>query len=187
MHKISSTSKHHPLHNRRRSVQLPLGAPRFLAAFEGVEGGFAIGAGIVAALAIAGLERELLLVTAIISIVVNGFNAASVKYSSEHYLDELDGREKKSAFKHYFMPALIEFACYLLLSFVSIMPLLFIESSLLAVFVSIATTLVLLFVAGLVRGFMLRMNGFRDGLETMLLGGGIIVVGVVSGLFVHSL
>ena len=106
--RISSSSAHHPLHSRRRRVRLPLGTQRFLAAFEGFEGGFAIGASIVVALAFAKLPMHLLLLTAIISIIVNGFNNASVKYSSEHYLDELDGREKRSPFQAYFIPAFLE-------------------------------------------------------------------------------
>jgi hypothetical protein len=187
MLKISSTSKHHPLRSRRRTVRLPFGTQRFLAAFEGVEGGFAIGASIVAALGIAGLERHLLLTTAIVSIIVSGFNSASVKYSSEHYLDELDGREKRSAFRHYFVPAFIEFLCYLVLSLVSVVPIFMIENLSLAITVSLVSTLLLLFIAGVWRGYMLRMNGLRDGFETMLLGGGIITVGLISGIVVNSL
>ncbi|MDQ5932229.1 MAG: hypothetical protein QG649_314 [Patescibacteria group bacterium] len=187
MRLIDSTSKHHPLHKRRRSIDVPLGTQRFLAAFEGIEGGFAIGASIIVALAIAGLDRDILLATAIVSIVVNGYNSSSVKYSSEHYLDELDGREKKSAFKHYFIPALIEFACYLLLSFISVLPLLFVPDPLAAALFSVTITLFVLFIAGIWRGFMLHTNGIRDGIETAVLGIGIIGVGVISGLVVNSL
>lgn len=187
MLRIASTSARHPLHSRRRSVELPLGTQAFLAAFEGVEGGFAIGASIIAALGLAGLDRHLLLTTAIISIIVSGFNSASVKYSSEHYLDELDGREKRSAFRHYFVPSFIEFCCYLILSLVSVVPIFVIDSLPLAVSISLVSTLLLLFLAGLWRGYMLRMNGLRDGLETMVLGGGIIIVGLISGIVVNSL
>jgi VIT1/CCC1 family predicted Fe2+/Mn2+ transporter len=166
---------------------MPFGTQRFLAAFEGVEGGFAIGASIIAALGIAGLERHLLLTTAIVSIIVSGFNSASVKYSSEHYLDELDGREKRSSFRHYFIPAFIEFLCYLVLSLVSVVPIFVIDELMTAVAVSLVFTLLLLFLAGMWRGYILRMNGLRDGMETMLLGGGIIIVGLVSGVVVNSL
>lgn len=185
--KFLPLQKHHPLHARRRLIRLPLGTQRFLAAFEGIEGGFAIGTSIVVALAIAGMDRHLLLTTAIISVIVSGFNSASVKYSSEHYLDELDGREKKSAFKHYFIPSLIEFICYFMISFLAVVPLLIIENTNLAVLTSVSITLILLFAAGYLRGFMLRMNGLRDGAEVVLLGSGIIVVGLVSGLVVNSL
>lgn len=187
MLRISTVSRHHPLHSRRRQLKLPLGSQRLLAVFEGVEGGFAIGASIITALAIAGLDRRLLLITALVSLVVSGFNSASVKYSSEHYLDELDGREKRSAFKHYFIPALLEFICYVGLSMLSVLPLFIIQDINVAVGVTIGITLLLLFMAGLWRGYILRTNGVRDGFEMLLLGGGIVIVGVVSGLFVHSL
>lgn len=187
MLKINPTSRYHPLHSRRRSVKLPLGTQRFLAAFEGFEGGFAIGASILVALSVAGLDRELLLVTAIVSIIVSGFNTASVKYSSEHYLDELDGREKKSAFKHYFMPSFIEFICYVALSLLSVLPLLILDNLAVAIGASVSLTLLLLFWAGAWRGYMLHMNSFRDGAETAALGFGIIAIGLVSGILVNSL
>lgn len=187
MQKISASSKHHPLHSRRRAVRLPFGTQAFLAAFEGIEGGFAIGASIIVALSIAGLDRHLLLVTALVSVIVSGFNSASVKYSSEHYLDELDGREKKSAFKHYFVPSLIEFVCYALLSLLTVAPLFIVEDLTLAIAMSVILTLLMLFAAGVWRGYLLRMNRFRDGVETLLLGSGIIVVGLLSGLVVNSL
>ncbi len=187
MLKITPVSKHHPLHSRRRVVKLPFGTTRFLAAFEGIEGGFAIGASIVVALSFAGIERHLLFITAIVSIVVSGFNSASVKYSSEHYLDELDGREKKNAFSHYFIPSLIEFVCYFAISFISVLPLIFVRDTAIAVTMSVCITLLLLFMAGFWRGFMLKTNGFRDGIETIVLGVGIVVVGLVSGLVIHSL
>lgn len=185
--RISSTSKHHPLHSRRRRLRVPLGTQRFLAAFEGVEGGFAIGTSIVVALSFAGTSRHLLLITAIVSIIVNGFNNASVKYSSEHYLDELDGREKKSAFRHYFVPSFIEFVFYFAISFVSIVPLLLIENTATAVTTSVGITLVTLFWAGYWRGYILQMSRWRDALEATLLGAGIIVAGAVSGYVIHLL
>lgn len=166
---------------------MPIGTQRFLAAFEGIEGGFAVGASIVLALAISGMERNILLTTALVSIIVSGFNSASVKYSSEHYLDQLDGREKRSAFRHYFIPSLIEFFFYILLSLFTVFPLIVIHDVFIAVGLTIGITLVLLFIAGLWRSYMVRMNGLRDGLETVILGFGIIAVGLVSGLIVNSL
>lgn len=187
MLKITASSKHHPLHDRRRNIRIPLGAQRFLAAFEGFEGGFAIAASIVVALSFTGLDRQVLFTTAIISLVVNGFNAASVKYSSEHYLDELDGHEKRSAFRYYFIPAFIEFLCYFAISFISIIPLIVFDDTMLAVLACIGLTLLLLFLAGFWRGFILRTHSWRDALETTFLGMGIILVGLVAGWIVRSL
>lgn len=185
--KISAASRHHPLHSRRRELHIPFGANRLLAVLEGIEGGFAIGASIIVALSFAGLSRDILLMTAVISIIVSGFNSASVKYSSEHYLDELDGREKNSPFRHYLLPATAEFVCYVALSIFAILPLLVLDSIHVAVVISITITLIMLFVAGFWRGYVLRMNRLRDGLETAALGGGIILVGLLSGLIINSL
>lgn len=183
--KLSPSSRHHPIAPRRRILQLPFGAQRFLAAFEGLEGGFAIGASIILALSFTELDRHILLTTALISIIVSGFNSASVKYSSEHYLDQLDGREKRSPFKHYFIPALIEFSAYFAISFVSIIPLIFVDDLRYAIAWSCATTLITLFCAGWWRAYILRMPRLRDALETTILGGGIILVGLVSGVVLH--
>lgn len=185
MLRIASTSAHHPLHRRRRALNIPFGAQRFLAAFEGFEGGFAIGASIIVGLSFAGLEQNLLVSAALVSIIVNGFNTASVKYSSEHYLDEIDGREKRSPFRHYFMPALIEFIAYFAISLVSILPLVLIDDMQIAILWSCLTTLVILFSAGWWRAFMLHMPRWRDAIETTILGGGIILVGFVSGYILH--
>jgi hypothetical protein len=185
--RISSTSKHHPLHARRRAIRVPFGTQRFLAAFEGFEGGFAIGASIVVALSFTNLSLEILLATAIITIIVNGFNNSSVKYSSEHYLDELDGRERKNAFRYYFIPSLIEFVSYFAISFISIIPLMVLGDKNSAITLSVIITLAILYAAGYWRAYMLQMPRHRDAVETVVLGGGIILVGLVSGYCLHLL
>lgn len=182
---LSVSSHHHPIASRRRALKLPFGTRRFLAAFEGLEGGFAIGASIIVALSFAGMERHILLMTALISIIVTGFNSASVKYSSEHYLDQLDGREKRSRVTYYFMPAFIEFVAYFAISFISIVPLLLIDSLQLAIVWSCVTTLITLFCAGWWRAYILHMPKLRDAIETTILGAGIIFVGVVSGFALY--
>lgn len=183
--KIAASSPHHPLHAHRRRLNIPFGADRFLAVLEGLEGGFAIGASIVVALSFADLPRHVLIMTALVSIIVNGFNSAAVKYGSEHYLDELDGREKRSPLRAYFVPALIEFCAYFAISFISIIPLLVINELHLAVLVSTSITVILLFVAGWWRGFMLHSRRIRDACETSLLGLAIIGVGLLSGMLLH--
>ena len=86
--KINSTSHHHPAHARRRKIKkIPLGAQRFLAVLEGIEGGFAISTSIVAGLHFSNMPQHLLIITILVSNLVHAFNTASVKYSTEHYLD----------------------------------------------------------------------------------------------------
>jgi len=170
----------------RHKAALPFGAQRFLAIFEGIEGGFAVGTSIIVALYMAGVEFRVLLLTAILTIVVSGFNAASIKYASEHYFDELDGREKRSSIKHYFLPALVEFLLYAGISLLVILPLLFLPLPQ-AIALCATATLGVLFVAGYMKGQLLRMKPVRDGVEAVLLGMGIITLGLLSGWMLGSL
>jgi VIT1/CCC1 family predicted Fe2+/Mn2+ transporter len=169
----------------RRHV--PFGSERFLAAFEGIEGGFAIGASIIAGLSFTPLSRHSLVAIAIISVIVNGFNSAAVKYSSEHYMDEIDGIENENAFSSYFLPALIQFVSYFAISFISFIPLFLMGNLPNAIIYSCLITIIILLIAGNWRAYLLGMPRWRDGFETALLGGFIILVGFTSGWIIHVL
>ena len=125
--------------------------------------------------------------TAMISIIVNGFNSASVKYSSEHYLDELDGKETRRPFQRYFIPALFEFIAYFAISFISVVPLLFMGDMPNAIFYSCLITIAILLIAGYWRATLVKAPRWRDALETAVLGSGIILVGFLSGMIIHRL
>lgn len=149
---------------------------KLLGFIDGLEGGFAIFAGIVAGLSFTTLNRNVLVATAIVGIIVNAVNAATIRYSSEHYYDELDGREKRGAFRHYFIPAVIEFLLYMAVSLVSVLPLIFMPSLSTALIVMIAICLVILFAAGVLRGAVLETHPVRDGIEVVI--GGIIMISI---------
>ncbi len=167
--------------------KVPFGVENFLSIFEGVEGGFAMFAGIVLGLSFGHVSRDVLIVTAIISMVVNAINASVVRFSSEHYLDELDGRENRSVFKDYFVPAVVEFTTYGAVSIVSLLPLLLVNDLSLAVSWMCMVTCVLLFIAGWYRGRTLLRRGVRDGIEVMCGGLLIMFAGAGAGWALASL
>jgi len=175
------------LRTKRHELHLPFGAQRFLAILEGLEGGFAVGASVVVGLSFAQPSTHVLLVSAAISILVNGFNSAAVKYSSEHYDDELDGHEKRHALRHYLAPSAIEFFAYFAISFITILPLILIDQRIVAVTVCCLITVVMLFFAGYWRGYLMRLHPLKDGLEMMTLGLCIIAVGATTGYLLHLL
>lgn len=184
---IHSAQYHRELKTQRKKIRLPLGAERLLAVLEGVEGGFAIGAGLIAGLAFATTDKKILLMTAIIGLLVSGFNSSAVKYSSEHYQDELDGHEKRSKFRHYFIPALLEFVAYSIISVLTLIPLIIAPRIEEAVAWVVVTTLITLYAAGYWRGFLMRRSRpSRDGLEIALLGAAIIIIGALSGYGLHA-
>lgn len=152
----------------------------FLSLIEGLEGGFAIFAGIVIGLYLNGAAQIVLIATALISIAVNAVNAATIRYSTEHYLDELDGHER-SAYRHYFVPAMVEFIVYLGISSIAIIPLLIAPTTELGIIVMIMTCLAILFIGGFIRGQRFRRHKWRDGFELAFGGSIIIVIGAVAG------
>lgn len=166
---------------------IPLGADNFLSVLEGIEGGFAIFVGIVAGLYFQNISHDLLIVTGLISLIVNAFNSSAVRYASEHYTDELDGREKRNKFHAYFVPALVEFLTYVLVSIVAVIPLLLIRDSFTAITLTIAITVVILFLAGAYRGKLLGRHSLRDGVELAGLGTAIILVGTISGWIIAQI
>jgi VIT1/CCC1 family predicted Fe2+/Mn2+ transporter len=184
---IQTAKRKRLLREKRRRLRLPLGAQRFLAILEGLEGGFAIGASVIVGLSFADLDRRVLLISAAIGILVNGFNNSSVKYSSEHYADELDGHEKTHPLRHYLMPAIIEFTAYFAVGFITLLPLIFIPQLYLAITLCSLITLFMLFGAGYWRGYLMQLHPAKDGIEMMLLGAGIIVVGALTGYGLHLL
>lgn len=172
---------------RRHTRSLPYTSQKFIAAFEGLEGGFAIGASVLAGLSFASLDKRILIMSAVISIIVNGFNSATVKYSSEHYLDELDGHETHHPFDRYFVPALFEFFAYFAISLFAILPVLLMENVRHGIAIACGLTIVILFAAGYWRAKMLNMHPWKDACETALLGTGIIVVGYTAGSVISQL
>lgn len=156
---------------------------RFL---DGVEGGFAIFAGIVTGLSFSTVSRHTLIASALIGITVNAVNAAVIRYSSEHYYDELDGHEKHSAFRAYFIPAFIEFIVYMIMSCIALLPLLFIPHLYIALAIMITVCLTVLFVAGVIRGTYTHGKGLHDGIEVATAGMIMIAIGTGAGwLLVH--
>lgn len=160
---------------------IPLGADNFLSVLEGIEGGFAIFVGIVAGLYFQDISHDLLIVTGVIGLIVNAFNSSAVRYASQHYMDELDGHEKRNKVRAYLVPALIEFVTYALVSMVAVIPLLVIHDSFVAISLTIAITIVILFAAGWYRGRLFGRHALRDGMELAGLGSAIILVGAVAG------
>ncbi|HXH04838.1 MAG TPA: VIT1/CCC1 transporter family protein [Candidatus Nitrosotenuis sp.] len=162
-------------HYHRRHKNLKNGF--FLSFLDGLEGGFAIFAGIVVGLSFSDLSRDVLVATALIGIFVNAVNAAALRYSTEHYVDELDGHEKRHPFRHYFVPAVLEFFVYILFSSLALLPLIFVDQIVAALIIMVLSCLAILFTAGAVRGHLIaRRHWLRDGIEVTL--GGVIMMSV---------
>jgi VIT1/CCC1 family predicted Fe2+/Mn2+ transporter len=170
-----------------RHKHIPTGPDNFLSFLEGIQGGFAIFTGIIAGLSFQVQSRKLLVITGLISVIVSAFNSSAIRYSTQHYVDELDGHEKRHKFKSYTVPAVIEFIVYLLVSFIVLLPLILIDSIPIAIILCAFITVSVLFVAGYYRGWLLRTHPVKDGFELAFLGAAIIFIGTLSGYIVKLL
>ncbi len=164
---------HYPIH-RHEQKQL-------LGFIDGLEGGFAIFAGIVVGLSFATTNRSVLIVTALIGIMVNAVNAATIRYSTEHYIDELDGHEKRNSIKNYLFPAIVEFLLYVLVSILAIVPLLTVSSLSAAIVIMVTICLIILFAAGAIRGATIGSHPIKDGIELTIGGSIMIAFGALAG------
>lgn len=170
----------HQYHHHRKRRHLPLGLSGFLSFLEGVESGFAITAGILLGLSFQLSSRHLLITTACLTIIVNAVNSASVKYASEHTLDELDGREKHKVILNSLSPALVQFVTHVFVAGLILLPAIIFPLDN-GIMISLLLTLVLLGWAGWYRGTTLHSHPLRDALETIFLGVLIMGTGALAG------
>lgn len=171
----------HTKKHRHRKRHLPFSLSNFLSFLEGIESGFATTSGILLGLWFQAPSRHLLAITAVVSLMINAVNNASVKFASEHTLDELDGREKRKVFLNALSPALLQMLTHVVMSVVVLIPVLVVNTLIYGIFISIGMTLAVLFMAGVYRGYTLRSRPLRDGLEVCLLGLLIIAAGGIAG------
>jgi len=165
----------------RRVRHVPLGTDNFLSVLEGLEGGFAILTGVLVGLSFSTLDREILLIAAIVTMIVNAFNSSAIRYSTQHYMDEVDGHEKRKIWQFYLLPSFTEFFVYLFVSTLVILPLGLLDSVVAGISWAIFLTIGVLFLAGFYKGRLLRTHPLRDAVELTFLGTLIIAVGAVAG------
>jgi len=150
---------------------------------SGVESGLATTTAIVAGLAISTDRRHVVVVTAIISLSVQAWNSAMITIFSEHTQSQID--HPYSIKDHYLLfinDGLAQFLAHILASFIPILPIVFVSDLSTALISSVLITILLLFVLGYKNGRILKRGAFKTGLEAMVPGALVIMVGVVAGL-----
>lgn len=155
--------------------------------FQGLEGGFAVFSAILAGLIFLNKDQKVLITTGVIGILVSAFNSSVVRFNTEHFNDEADGREKKSAWKNYYFPAILEFLMYVLVCLFLLIPLFVFDSINNAIIACCVLTIIFLFIVGCYRGYIVRGKLLRDGYELAFSGLAIILVGAMSGFVLSSI
>lgn len=164
-----------------RPVMLPFDRGRFMAWFAGSEGGLATTTAIIAGLMVIHTGLDVIVVTAIISFMVQGFNGSIGLFAAERTDDEINREDRMSGYRKPAVNALLHFMSHVLMSVLVLLPILLVPNQFKATTYSIVITLVLLFGIGAYKGKIVKRNPIRDGLELVVLGSLVISVGIVAG------
>ncbi len=166
---------------QKRPLSVPFGKEVFTALLGGSEGGLATTAAIITGLFVSTNDRELVLITAVITFMVQAFNGAVSRFSGERINDEIEQIEKLSGYRPLIIDAVVQLASHIASAAVVAAPIVFIVDVQLALVTSVTLTLILLFLMGFVKGRVVKNDAIHDGLEMVILGALIISVGVISG------
>lgn len=151
----------------------------------GVEDGVVSTVGLLSGIAFAGVPKTTILLTGIVLIFVEAFSMGIGSLLAEHSTEEFV-EHRELPLKSSTSAALIMFFSYLVSGFIPLLPY-FILPPGTALWVSIAISLVALFLLGSLSAEALKRKLWRHGLEMLILGGVAIIVGVLVGQVVHSL
>lgn len=145
----------------------------------GVEDSLVSTVGLLAGVAVANVGKSEILITGFVLIFVEAFSMAVGSLLSEQSVEEYQVQTHVSLAK----PAVASLVMFFSYVFAGLIPLApyFYTTSKTAVIISIALTLLSLFLLGVLNAKMFRAKMLRDGLFTLLMGGIAVGVGIAVG------
>ena len=162
-----------------------LRSPAFLRNFIfGVEDSLVSTVGLLSGVAIAGVPGRTILLTGVVLIFVEAFSMGVGSFLSEQSSREFTQRAELPV-RRARTSSIVMFVSYFVAGFIPLSPYVFFPTEL-AFPLSIAASLIALFLLGFVGARIFRMSAARHGLEMLILGGGAILIGVVVGLLVPA-
>lgn len=126
--------------------------------------------------------RNIILLTGIVYIFVEGFSMAVGSFLSEEATEEYLSL-KKFAFKQSIIGSIVMFFSFVLSGLIPIAPYIFVNGQN-AIISSIVVSILALFILGLASGKMSRTGMFSRGLRMAILAGAAIFIGIMVGKFV---
>ncbi|MDO8462714.1 MAG: VIT1/CCC1 transporter family protein [bacterium] len=150
----------------------------------GVEDSLVSTMGLLAGVAVSGVSRSTIIVTGAILIFVEGFSMGAGSLLTEHSVAEFQGKEARVT-KRDVLGGAIMLASYFFAGFIPLLPYVFLSVQA-AFWVSIACSLLALFLLGIGGALVFRTRAIGHGLEMLLVGGGALAIGVAVGRVVHG-
>lgn len=140
--------------------------------------------GLLSGIDVSGTSRQVIILTGVVYAFVEAFSMAVGSFLSEQSTEEYDIKGEVSDGKP-FVAGIVMFVSFILASFIPIVPYLFAGLAG-ALWLSIALSIVALFVVGLVSARIVRVSVLKHAVKMALLGGAAIVIGVVVGKFIKT-
>lgn len=150
----------------------------------GVEDGLVSTVAFLAGVSITSIETKTLFVSGVVLIFVEAFSMAAGSFLSEESTEEYEQRSIKRSLVPY-GGALIMFVSYFAAGLIPLLPYVLFPRSF-ALGVSIACTLLALFVLGLVSGRLSGIRVARSGIRAILVGGMAIALGIFVGSYADA-
>ena len=145
----------------------------------GVEDSLVSTVGLLSGVAIAGVERETLLLTGVVLIFVEAFSMAAGSFLSETSAEEFTTQRSAVGPRSFFAGSIM-FASYFVAGFIPLFPYVVVAGD--AAFpLSITASVLALFVLGFVGGALSKTSLLKSALRMAIVGGIAIAVGVTVG------
>lgn len=165
---------------RRAGTNLPLDKELFLSLLNGLESGIATTTAVVVALTISEEMTSLVIVAAIVTVVVQAFNAAASRYTGLRASEEIDDQTTTEKFKP-MVNAVSQFTAHASASVIPILPLYFLTNDVMIVLSSITLAYCMLVIIGGFQGLFLNIQAKQNMLEILVTGTLVITVGTIAG------
>ena len=173
--------------NLRKPIKLPIDVEYFMSLLSGLESGMATTAAIIAGLTTGTDSREAVVITALITMTVQAYNAAANRLSTEHTQDEIENNKDHTSYLKPTIDAGAQFLAHIISSLIILLPTIYISDLDRALVTTILLTLGLMFTLGFVKGIYVKKYVFRDAMEILLIGASVITVGLLSGYILNSI
>lgn len=149
----------------------------------GVEDSLVSTVGLLSGVAAAGVSKSTIFLTGVVLIFVEAFSMGVGSFISEHAVEEYTKKEEADH-SHTLIGGIIMFISYFVAGFIPLFPYLIAEIRT-AFIVSIALSLLALFLLGALSGKSFGIRVWKRGVQMLVLGGIAIGLGVVVGVAVN--
>ena len=171
---------------RKLGPRIRIDKDLFLSIIAGSEAGIATTAAIIAGLTIGTSDRNLVITSALIAIIVQAFNSAMTSIVTEHTLDEIEHNRDMDSLIRPITHGGLQFLTHISAGLLVLLPIIYVtplEKGLLA---SVGISLLLMLWFGLVVGWLVRHTPLRNSLRSFMLGMLIIIGGFLAGFLING-